>query len=551
MTQQHRVLHGSRVWTGARFEELAIRILGEDVVEIAASPAALGAGAAGLDVLRIEEALLPAFVDAHAHPLIGGLELGGLSLRPAETVAEALELVRAHREAHPDAEWILGEGFDLSIDPGGEYFAADLDAVVPDAPVALRSSDIHTFWVNSRALEIAGLSETTPEPRDGVIERDAAGRPSGTLREWGAFMPVYRAIPKHVTGRTAGALLRGLDELRSHGVTAVQDAWVELEDLPAYLEAAESGLPLDLNIAFRIDPDGWREQLPRLEAARERVAAAGVPGFTAQTVKFFADGIIEGGTAHVHEPYTGEGSCCGLPGWSRSALIAAAIEVDRLGFQLHIHAIGDAAVSEAIDAIDAAREANGVRDRRPVIAHAQLIADADYARLRAGDVTLAIQPYWAKLDSVVRTLTNHRLSDERGTRQYPFRTASEHGIRIASSSDFPITTPAPLQAIGLAMSRDADGDPERSWLPDQRLGFAQALAAATAGSAYTRFSETRLGAIAPGMRADLVAVAGLSDAPSAAELLAARVVRSWRRGSERRHPGADPTSSPTAIPQNQ
>ncbi|MBO1902664.1 amidohydrolase [Leucobacter weissii] len=524
------LLSGGRIWDGEALRPAALLIDGATIGRVIP---------AGEDLPDLPDAsvvdlggdvVFPGFVDAHAHPLIGGTEFAGAPVRDAGSVREAVRIVAEFAREHPELPWIVGEGFDLSIDPRGIYFAADLDSVVSDRPVALRSSDIHTMWANSRALRLAGITDRTPDPRDGVIERDGVGRPTGTLREWGAFMPLYRAIPRRPHTETAEALLRGLGRLSREGVSTAQDAWVELEDLEAYLIAARRGLPLRLNLAFRAEPGSWRSRLRDFAEARRAVEGLGFETFTARTVKFFADGIVEGGTAHVGEPYHG-GSCCGLPAWDESELNAAAAAFDDLGFQLHIHAIGDAGVARALGAIEHAADANGDRDRRPVIAHAQLVNPPEIARLLAADVTVAVQPYWAKLDSVVRHLTNERLRGERELRQYPFRTLHDAGVRLASSSDYPITTPSVLDAMAVAMARDEHGDLSRSWLPEQRLGFRAIARAATAGSAYTQFADRRLGVIAEGAAADLAIVSGLPDAPAASELLSARVEATWFGGA--------------------
>ena len=530
MEHSRRLITGGMLWTGHGFTAGSLLLRGDRIEDVLPHGRGLPELPDGCTTDAAGAAVLPGFVDAHAHPLIGGRELGGAPIRRARSLDEALQIVGEYASAHPELPWIVGEGFDLSIDPRGIYFAADLDRVVPDRPVALRSSDIHTMWANTRALQAAGLTRRTPDPADGVIERARDGSPSGTLREWGAFMPLLRALPRPPVAEVSAALRRGLDLLSAEGVTTVQDAWVELDDLDAYLDAARSGLPVRLNLAFRAVPGEWEEQVPAFAEARDRVDRLGVPGFTARTVKFFADGIIEGGTAHVREPYHG-GGCCGVPAWPARELAAAAAAFDAAGFQLHIHAIGDAGMADAIAAIRGAAERNGARDRRPVIAHAQLVAAEDLARLVAADVTVAVQPYWAKLDGVVRHLTNGRLRGEREHRQYPFRTLRAAGVRLASSSDFPITTPSPLRALAVAISRDESGDLSRSWIPEERLDLAEAVEAATTAAAYTQLGDDGLGRLVPGAPADFAVVSGLSASPGPAELLDARVESTWRDGA--------------------
>lgn len=546
MEQTRRLLTGARLWTGDAFERGDLLVEGSRIAAMLPPGSSRPELPAHAVVDVHDRTILPGFVDAHAHPLIGGTELAGAPVRAAESVADAVRIVADYAEQHPEAPWIVGEGFDLSIDPMGTYLAADLDRVVPDRPVVLRSSDIHTVWANRLALRAAGLTADTPDPADGIIERDADGTPSGTLREWGAFMPVLRAIPPRSEAEVTDALLRGLGILSAEGVTAVQDAWVELDDVDAYLAAAERGLPVRLNLALRAVPGEWRAHLADYREARERIDALGSPDLSARTIKFFADGIIEGGTAHVSEPYHG-GSCCGVPAWDAAELAEAAVAFDALGFQLHIHAIGDAGLTSALDAIEAATDAHGARDRRPVIAHAQLVAPNDLARLVAADVTVAVQPYWAKLDAVVRRLTNGRLQGPREERQYPFRTLAEAGVRLASSSDFPITTPSPLQALGVGMSREVAGDLARSWLPEERLSLTAAITAATTGAAYTQFADDRLGRLVAGAPADFAIVSGLPANPEPADFLTARVEATWRNGTPVLHRSTPPTTAPQVL----
>lgn len=474
--------------------------------------------------------LLPGFIDAHAHPLIAGQERFGLSVRSCRDVTEVQAAVEAHARRHPQLPFISGEGFELSIAPDGAFFAAALDAVVPDRPVALRSNDIHTYWCNSRALELAGVSAETPDPVDGIIERHPDGTPTGTLREWGAFAPVRAAMPPATDAERAAQLRAGLFDLARVGVTSVLDAWVDGSDVPAYLLAARAGLPVKLDLALRAEPGRWRSQVAEFAGLRDRLAAETTAGrLSATTVKFFADGIIEGGTAAVHDPYAGSHSC-GLRSWEPEALRAAVRGFDDAGFDVHIHAIGDAAVSTALTAIEALPPAGPGRVRRPAIAHAQLVAQPDRRRFAATGTTAVMQPYWAKLDDIVEQLTIGRLDRGRAELQYPTASLLAAGVNVAFSSDYPISTGNPLCGIAVAMTRAEDGDPGKAWLPHELLTRHQALAAYTTGAAHVTRTAHGGGRLRVGAAADLVLIGGDLETASPADLMATEVIGVWVDG---------------------
>ena len=263
-------------------------------------------------------ALLPSFGDGHAHPLLGGLGPRGVPVRQARSVAEILAAVAGWAAGHPDSEWVTGDAFDPTLASGGRFDARWLDGVVAGRPVALRTMDHHTMWVNSEALRRVGYHAGTPEPAAGEIVRRADGSPLGTLREWGAIGPVLDLLP--VPGRTeqAAALAEASALFAAAGITWVQDAWVDHDQVDAWLTAAHAGqLRFRANLAFRADPVSWKDQLEEFAADRDRVRG-GAPGWlTARTVKFFADGVVESGTAALLQPYDDCPHSHGIANWSQ------------------------------------------------------------------------------------------------------------------------------------------------------------------------------------------------------------------------------------------
>ena len=472
---------------------------------------AVGSGALALASLADETVdldggyLSPSFADGHAHPLLGGLEEMGPQIRYCTSVTEIAEAVRKWADSHPTDSWIMGASYDATLAPDGIFDAEWLDAAVPDRPVLLRSWDYHTVWVNSAALRAAGIDAGTPEPALGRIVRRPDGSPCGTLLEAGAVDLVLRVAPRYTLDERVSALESATARYAAAGVTWIQDAWVELEDVPAYLAAADAGrLSARINLAFRANPQDWTSQPFEFERARHRVRELASPMLTASTVKFFLDGIIESRTAFMLAPYTDSPGEAGLPNWDPDDLHDAMTQFDALGFQLHLHAIGDAAVRMALDALEEVRHRNGVRDRRPVIAHLQVVDPHDIPRLAELGVVANFEPLWACADEVMQLLTIPRLGSPRSQLQYPIASLAKAGVPLSFGSDWPVTGHHPVPGLATAVTRQtADHVPASGWIPDERVDVETALAAYTSGVAHQAFAEQEWGRLLPGMRADL------------------------------------------------
>lgn len=453
--------------------------------------------------------LMPSFGDGHAHPLLGGLEAVGPAVRPCTSVEEIVAAVRRFADGHPDEEWIVGASYDGSLAPDGLFDARWLDQAVPDRPVALRAWDYHTMWCNSVALERAGITAETPDPVLGEIPHRDDGSVLGTLREWGAVDLVTAVMPARDENVRIAALGTAAEYYLARGITWVQDAWVEPADVDTYVSAAnKDALRIRFNLALYADPRHFDAQVADFAEARRRVDEVGSPLLTAHTVKFFADGVVENETGALLAPYCGGLHQHGMTVWEGDSLADAARRVDELGLQIHIHAIGDAAVRQALDAIEYAVECNGPRDRRPVIAHAQLIDDADIRRFAALGVIANMQPLWAQMDALMTVLTVPRLGVQRSDKQYRMRTLDESGARLAFGSDWPVSSGAPLDGIAVAVSRrTAAGEPEGGWTPDEILTIERALTAYTSTVAEQAFAGQTgppWGTIGVGASADLV-----------------------------------------------
>jgi predicted amidohydrolase YtcJ len=364
-------------------------------------------------------ALLPGFQDAHVHPAFAGVTMIGCNLIGAATLDEALARIGAYAKAHPDREWIAGSGWRMEWFEHGTPGRELLDQVTGDRPACLTNRDGHGAWVSSRALEIAGLDRHTPDPPDGRIERTDDGSPQGTLHE-GAATLVGRHVPAITFDERVNGLLLAQEHLHARGITAWQDAIVgdylgSGDPLPVYLAVAGAGtLTARVQGALWWDRGRGQEQLPDILARREQGQAG---RFRANTVKIMQDGVAESFTAAMIEPYLdscgGQTANRGLSHVDPALLRDYVTMLDAAGFQVHMHAIGDRAVREALDAIEAARRANGVNDNRHHIAHLQVMHPDDVPRFAALGVTANVQALWAAHERQMDELTIPFIGPER------------------------------------------------------------------------------------------------------------------------------------------
>lgn len=494
------------------------------------------------EVVRLDgRCLLPAFRDAHVHPLHAGINRLQLDLTGASTLADVQEAVRHWHATHPGTTWIVGHGYDPTMLPFSIGRAEWLDAACPDRPVALIPTDAHSAWVNSIALRAAGIDATTTDPPRGEIVRDPDGAPTGQLLEFGGVDLVEPFFPAVTDELARDGLAEAMRAMSAEGIVWAQDASVTPAELDIYLAGAgRATATCRVNVAFRADPVDWPRQRPEFVAARSRATsvdgADGMAGstVTANTVKFFADGVIESGTGFLLEPYA---DCtpatvhrCGLPNWSPEGLAEAVRAFDADGFQIHIHAIGDGGVRMSLDAIEVAQRHNGPRDRRPVIAHTQLVHPDDRARFAPLGVIANFEPLWAAYDEFMEQLALPRLGPARTALQYPIGSMVRSGARISFGSDWPVSSHRPLDGLAVAVTRtNRRGEPIGGWVPEERIPAFTAIRAYTDGSAFQAFDD-RAGRLARGYRADLVITDHDITAIGGEELGGVTVDETWLAG---------------------
>jgi predicted amidohydrolase YtcJ len=493
----------------------------------------------GTEVVRVDGLLLPGFQDAHVHPVQGGVERLHCDLSGLAGPEDYLDRVADHAARHPDRTWITGGGWASAHFGGGTPRREDLDRATRGRPALLVSRDHHGAWVSSRALELAGITAETPDPPDGRIERDEDGTPTGTLHE-GAVPLVGRLLPPTPDGELDEGLLLAQDYLHSLGITAWQDAIVgdyagHRDPSGAYRRLDDDGrLTARVVGALWWDRERGADQVADL---RERRVQLSGRRFRATSVKIMQDGVPENGSAAMLDPYLdGRGSPTGNRGHSyveAAQLREHVSALDAAGFQVHVHAIGDRAVREALDAVAEARLRNGPTDNRHHIAHVQVVHPDDVPRFAAVGAAATIQPLWAAYDQQMVRLTLPVLGEERSRRQYPFADLHRTGTVLAGGSDWPVSTPDPLAGIHVAVNRTlppalADGD-DRPFLPEQAIDLATALTAYTAGSAYVNHLDDA-GTLAVGALADIVVLDRDPFAHPPGEISDCRVWQTWVGG---------------------
>jgi predicted amidohydrolase YtcJ len=472
--------------------------------------------------------VLPGFQDGHVHPVDSGTELSECHLYEAETASQAGDTIRAYAAAHPDLAWIRGAGWQLPLFPAANPSKALLDRLVPDRPAFLWAADGHSAWVNSRALALAGITRETPDPPNGRIERDPrTGEPSGTLRETAAEL-VEAVLPD----RTPAELAAGLDSAQrlagSFGITSVFSANTDEGELRALQLADRAGRLTLRVVAALVAPGSGDSMLTRLRDWRARFASAHVRPVA---VKLFQDGVIESRTAAMLAPYLDRPGDRGTPVRSQAELDTLVTALDRDRFQIHVHAIGDRAIRMTLDALAAARQANGARDSRHAIAHLELIDSADVPRFRALGVAANFEPLWANGDEYLTRLTEPALGPRRNRWLYPIASVVRSGAVVTGGSDWSVSSLNPLDAIETGITHRDPGDTAGPpWNPVERVDLPTMIALYTINAAWALRQEQETGSIEPGKLADLIVLdRNLFEVP-AGQIHAVKVVRTLLAG---------------------
>jgi len=442
--------------------------------------------------------MLPGFQDAHVHPIEAGMAYLGCSLHDGTTAEDYARLVAECARRSPDIPFIDGGGWTMDKFVGGLPDKKMLDSVVADRPVILKSATGHQLWVNSRALELAGVDADTPDPEGGRVDRyPGTTEPSGSVQENSAMNLIFAARPDYTQEQMSAALRFGQHYLNQYGVTTVQDALTYM----AFDERGE--LTLRVVGALVWNTELGLEQIDRIVEARARFNTR---QFTAPAVKIWLDGVLEVHTAALLEPYLDredghKGELLIRPG----LLNEVVARLDALGFQIHFHAIGDAAIRSSLDSLEHARKVNGVRDSRHHLSHIELFDPTDISRFRELDAVANFQPYWAWADHFIVDLTIPKLGPERSRWLYPIGSVLNSGAVVAFGSDWFVTSGNPMLGIETAITRrDPISNSSLSFNDSERIRLHDAIAAYTINGAYVNFLEDEAGSIEAGKLADLI-----------------------------------------------
>ncbi|MFY0408041.1 amidohydrolase [Solicola sp. PLA-1-18] len=468
----------------------------------------------GTDVVDLDGVVAPAFVDAHAHPVMGGLNRVRCDLDDLHDLDRYRARIADHaaRPTSGGSDWLVGSGWYGDVFPAGLPTAAELDAVVGGRPAVLTSHDVHSVWVSSEALRRAGIDATTPDPAGGRIERDADGRPTGVLMESAAAL-VTDLLPAPTERELVDALLQAQAYLHSVGVAGWQDAAVGemlgMPDLyPVYRAADAAGL-LTARVTGALWWDLDRDESQVAGLVERRAETADRHRFRASAVKIMQDGVCENLTAAVVEAYRDVPHDHGLSFLEPERLreVVAALAAER--FDVHLHAVGDRAVRECLDAVETSDRSWSPRHQ---VAHIDLVQPDDLPRFGRLGVIANVQPLWAREDRVLVETKLPHLTEAQRRHHFAFGSLHAAGARLAFGSDWPVSSPDPLWALHVAVNRTApDGDPHAQddhartvpLLEHEGLAVADAFTAATAGAAHASRLDTS-GTLHPGMAADLV-----------------------------------------------
>lgn len=485
--------------------------------------------------------VLPAFVDSHAHATSGVSDIYEVSLYGIDSIEKYQQTIRDFLAENPDLKALQGAGWVNNVFGAKGPTAAMLDAVVPDIPAVLYSEDYHSVWVNSKALEMAGITKDTPDPEGGVIERDAAGNPSGTLRET-AMDLVADLIPPYTVEQYLEGLEYFQDFAHSLGITTVY-----IPSLPGGLGEALTALhdfdasgkmTIRFPTAAGINPE---DPLSKVDEIKQLIEREKGGYFEVIGAKIFMDGVLEGSTAYLEEPYLHIPDSRGELLWDPQKYNEVCAALDRAGIQIHVHSIGDASTRITLDGFAYARQQNGPRDSRNIITHLQLVNPADIDRMAELGVVAVPQPYWFVIDTYYQQAVEY-VGQARADRQYPMKTFFDKGIVVASASDYPVSWPPnPFIAIEIGVTRTVPqglgdiyvgADFETPLTPQERVSVEQMIASFTINGAYATFLENQIGSIEVGKKADFIVLSQNILQIPASEIHNTKVLLTYFEGKE-------------------
>ncbi len=548
-----QVFMNGKIFTGGKTPDFvqALAIKNGRICSIGATSDMSKVIADNTEIIDLEgRCMLPAFIEAHCHAQTMAHLMFLVNVSGGETLEEYINTIRGFMEYNPAFPFILGNGWSNVVFPLKGPRKESLDCVSKEKPIAIWSMDHHSLWLNSKALEMARITMDSPNPPGGVIERDENGSPTGTLRE-SAANGAIECFQDFTIEQYKAGILEYQKMANAYGFTGCFDAMLIEGGNPisAYKELASSGeLTMRFRGCYAMSPEKFNEQIEKFAEARGRDDAGDT--FKISTIKIFADGVVEGGTAYLTEPYacgSGKGSDYrGAPIWDPEILYQAISKIERNGFQIHVHSIGDGATKDVLDAFEHSTKSGNRFDLRHSVAHLQLVDPEDICRFKDLGVVAAANPYWFMKDDYYYSIQTRYLGSERAEKEYPFKSFINEGVIVTSGSDFPVTAePNPLMAIQIGMTRKTPDsiynvlhlDPEdvrykETLWPEEKADLMDMINSFTFNAAYANFLEHETGSLAVGKSADMIILDGDIFSVSENDIGQLKVIATIFKGEE-------------------
>lgn len=477
--------------------------------------------------------MLPGFMDAHCHSISSYRYFNELNIYGLKTYKEVQDVIKKYIVEHPEAKYIKGRGWSDTSFPGNGPDKKMIDEIVDHIPVSFSSDGGHAVWVNSKTLDLAGINAHTANTVGGVVERyPGTNEPNGTLRENAASLVSF-VFPSYTIENLMSGLIQYQKMANAFGITNIHDAYLDAgSDETEAFRTLENNHRLNIRVraSLYIDPQQSTEQIQLLLDERKKNTNA---LFQTNSAKIFMDGVIEGGTAFLKEPYKTQPDNYGKLLWNLDSLKKMCIALEKEHFQIHVHSIGDAATAVTLDAFEAAAIHNGMRDRRNSITHLQLLDKSNFKRFNKLNVIAITQPYWFIKDDYYYNIQIPFLGQERADKEYPMKSFYDAGVIVASSSDFPVTIPCnPLNAIqyGITRNKSTNNDPKETLWPEESVTLEQMIRSFTINAAYANFMEKETGSIEVGKSADLIILNKNLFKISPLEINTAKVLTTYFQG---------------------
>ncbi len=443
----------------------------------------------------------PAFNDSHVHMFSGSESLQQVDLLDAVSLDDIDNRIRSFAIANPKKAVIAGRGWLYGFFENGLPTREQLDALVADRPAVMKCYDGHSMWLNSKALAAAGITRNTKDPKNGIVVRDAKGEPTGVLKE-SAMSLADSLMPKLTSAERKDAIRAGIREAHRLGVTSVQEAGIGLPELEVLDSLQKSGeLNLRIYIALEGHPRMTEAEIDQLDAMRARFKNLSIGA-----VKLYADGVIEAHTAALLQPYANN-PIRGLPEFAQEDMNRVIAALDRHGYQIMVHAIGDGGIQMTLDALELAAKVNPVphNGRRHRLEHIESVSREDIPRFGQLEIIASMQPFHANPNSNIFNVWAVNLGPERASRAWSWKSIQDAGGRLAFGTDWPVVGLDPIPGLHTAMTRQTlDGEPAGGFIPEQRLSLRESLQAYTTGAAFAEFAEREKGSLQAGMLADVV-----------------------------------------------